>query len=262
MAPASNLRTTLYGILRQATRLGFRPRLVYDVGAANGTAELVSLFPAARHVLIEPLEEFGDELAKLRSSVAEVEIVRSAAGRREEERWIHVHSDLLGSSLYAEKEEGDVNGVARLIQVTTLDHIHRKQPVQGPCLVKIDVQGAELEVLEGAIQVLRDTEFAVIECSLFRFYEAASSMNDVIDLMRLQGFAIYDIGGLHYRPLDGALAQVDMAFVKECGIFRAHHHYATAEQRAMLNQMAVHKRRQDDATPSHRGSSARLAESR
>jgi hypothetical protein len=34
-----------------------------------------------------------------------------------------------------------------------------------------------------------------------------------------------------YRPLDGALSQFDLAFVKESGVFRQQHVYATPEQR-------------------------------
>ncbi len=42
----------------------------------------------------------------------------------------------------------------------------------------------------------------------------------------------YDVCGLAYRPLDNALAQLDIAFVREDGPFRRHHHYASAAQRS------------------------------
>jgi hypothetical protein len=48
--------------------------------------------------------------------------------------------------------------------------------------------------------------------------------------MKGLGFVVYDIFGEQFRPLDGALGQIDMAFVKENGIFRTDHAYATAEQ--------------------------------
>ena len=48
--------------------------------------------------------------------------------------------------------------------------------------------------------------------------------------MKNLGFVVYDIFGEQFRPLDGALGQIDMAFVKERGIFRTDHAYATAEQ--------------------------------
>jgi len=45
------------------------------------------------------------------------------------------------------------------------------------------------------------------------------------------GFVAYDIFGFLYRPLDNALAQTDMIFVRENGPFRATHIFATPEQR-------------------------------
>jgi hypothetical protein len=48
------------------------------------------------------------------------------------------------------------------------------------------------------------------------------------------GWVAYDVYGGHLRPLDGALAQLDMAFVKRDGRFRADARYATAEQAEAL----------------------------
>jgi hypothetical protein len=40
----------------------------------------------------------------------------------------------------------------------------------------------------------------------------------------------YDVYNGHLRPLDGALAQLDLAFVPESSPLRADQRYATAEQ--------------------------------
>jgi hypothetical protein len=50
------------------------------------------------------------------------------------------------------------------------------------------------------------------------------------------GFVVYDIMGLQYRPLDCALSQADLAFVKESGPFRRTHFYATPSQRTEQNR--------------------------
>jgi hypothetical protein len=46
--------------------------------------------------------------------------------------------------------------------------------------------------------------------------------------MKDRGFVAYDLFGAHTRPLDGALAQVDIVFVKERGRFRQSHVYGHA----------------------------------
>ncbi|MCH8192053.1 MAG: hypothetical protein IIC80_11965, partial [Chloroflexi bacterium] len=63
-----------------------------------------------------------------------------------------------------------------------------------------------------------------------------------VAFMKERGFVAYDIFGHNYRPLDGAMCQIDMAFVKEKSQFRRVHAFATKEQRAVLNTHAVRGR--------------------
>jgi hypothetical protein len=55
--------------------------------------------------------------------------------------------------------------------------------------------------------------------------------------MKERGFVLYDMLGYSYRLLDGAMSQVDLVFVKENGMFRKNHSYATREQREAQNKM-------------------------
>jgi hypothetical protein len=57
--------------------------------------------------------------------------------------------------------------------------------------------------------------------SLFPFWEGSPDLAEVVAEMRKHGFVVYDLIGRHGRPLDGALAQLDVAFVAESGRFRA-----------------------------------------
>jgi len=52
--------------------------------------------------------------------------------------------------------------------------------------------------------------------------------------MNSYAFVVYDIYEGHTRPMDGALAQIDITFVKENGLFRKSHIYTTPEQRKQL----------------------------
>ena len=70
----------------------------------------------------------------------------------------------------------------------------------------------------------------LLEVSLFRLNGANPQLGDVVCAMRDRGYVVYDIYGGHLRPLDGALAQVDLAFVRDDGRFRTSHDYATPEQ--------------------------------
>jgi hypothetical protein len=150
---------------------------------------------------------------------------------------LNVHPDLLGSSLYRETEQGsDVNGIPRQVQAIRLDQWVEEQGGMSPYLIKIDVQGAEIDVLEGGQAIFARTEVLILEVSLFRFFEHGPIFHDVLEYMKARGFVPYDFLGHQYRPIDDALSQIDVVFVKEGGMLRTIHSYATPEQRRRQNQ--------------------------
>jgi FkbM family methyltransferase len=227
---------TLRGALNHIRSLGFEPETVLDVGAAAGTDELYETFPKAFHVLIEPLEEYHPRLARVVKRYERAEIVIGAAYHTPGEVTIHVHPDLMGSSLYLEDEDSDVNGIPRRVMAVTLDHLCSARRLKGPYLIKLDVQGAELDVLRGSEQVLENSEYVVVESSLFQFFKNGPQLTEVLLFMQDRGFVVYDLLDPQYRPLDGAMSQMDLAFVKETGLFRKSHFYATREQREIQNK--------------------------
>ena len=230
-------RQTLRGSLEHSRDMGFSPGTVIDVGAANGTLELYETFPDSRHVLIDPLEENSSCLEKIVKGLPNAEYVNAAVTKQKGSVTINVHPDLHGSSLYLECEDSDVNGVPRTVPAITLDGLYEEHGLNGPFLIKIDVQGSELDVLSGAVKLLEVTDFVILEACLFGFFVGGPQFYDIVDFMKVSGFVVYDILVPLYRPLDGAMSQVDLVFVKENGLFRKYHYYATKEQRATQNEL-------------------------
>lgn len=75
-----------------------------------------------------------------------------------------------------------------------------------------------------------------MEVSFFQFFAGGPQFDDCLKFMKERGFVCYDMFGLSYRPLDGAMSQVDLAFVREESKFRKVHFYATREQRREQHQ--------------------------
>jgi FkbM family methyltransferase len=232
-------RDSLKGVLEQVKGTGFAPATVIDVGAAMGLFSTTchTFFPQAQYLLIEPLNEYLPALKKVVESIPTATYHMRAASASEHPVVLNVHDDFVGSSLYREVEEGTgVNGVPREVSAVTLDRLVIERQAPPPFMIKVDVQGAELDVLSGAATTLRHAEVVVLEVSLFQFFEGAPLFCEVVAYMKARGFAPYDVLGLQYRPIDGALSQLDVVFVKEHGLFRRIHSYATAEQRLAQNQ--------------------------
>lgn len=239
----SSRRSSFVGALRQIKDLGFTPVTIIDVGAAMGifTLQCHSVFPDSRYLLIEPLEENADFLNQVTKRIPNTEYILAVADAQSGEKTLNVHSDLVGSSLYLEKE-ANLDGTPRNVPAVTLDYICKERNASGPYLIKIDVQGAELDVLSGAKEILDKTEYVILEVSLFQFVKGGPQLYDVVTFMKSRGFVVYDMFGYHYRLLDGAMAQIDIAFVKEESIFRINHTYANPEQREKLTKSILRYR--------------------
>jgi len=203
-------------------------------GSADGTPELYTAFPRAHHLLVEPLREFEPVLKRL-SREHDAEYVLAAAGAAPGTATLKVGRDLAVTSLL---EHPDAS--RRTVPMVTVDALCRDR--LGPYVIKVDVQGAELEVMKGASEVLRRTELVVLETSLFEFYPGAPDVHAVVDFMKARGFVVYDIAGGRCRPVDGALAQVDLVFAREDGALRSSHAYVSPAQEAELQRFLARQR--------------------
>lgn len=135
-----------------------------------------------------------------------------------------------GSSLLKEETGIESDGYEIKVSTSRIDEIVEEEKLKGPFILKIDVQGAELEVLSGACSTLKYTEVIALEVSLFKLMKDAPDFYEIINYMKKNGFVAYDILRGFYWPLDNALGQVDIVFVKEEGRFRRDHRYASKNQ--------------------------------
>ena len=214
--------------LALVAKQGMSIATVVDVGVAHGTPPLYRAFPNARFVLVEPVVENKAMLQRAMASLNH-EIVWAAAGAANGQAVINVHDDLSGSSLLRQAEGAAADGTPRTIPVVRLDSILREPPAR-PCLVKIDTQGTELEVVDGLGDRLRDVDVFIVETSMFKFRDGAAEIADVVIRFKELGFVIYDILEGHMRSLDGALAQVDLVFVPADSALRRDARFFSDEQ--------------------------------
>ena len=193
--------------------LGMTFETVIDVGVATGTPEIYRAFPNATYFLVEPLTEFEGVLKELQQTLS-AHYFAAAAGAVNGETTINVHGHLSGSSLLRQAEGPLLDGAPRIIPVRRLDGLLPADVVQ-PCLLKIDTQGTELEVVEGLGTRIDSIDVMLIETSLLPFREGTAQLFDVVADLKARGFVVYDVIGGHCRALDNALAQVDLVLIPE-----------------------------------------------
>jgi FkbM family methyltransferase len=132
--------------LQQVLMKGISVDTVIDIRASDGcwTLECLKVLPQANYFLVEPLAEHRPRLMKLTAANPAVSIWNGLLGKKTDVVGLHVHGDqssILGSSEYA-------GGEIRRIEARPLDAFLASGQLRGRLLIKLDVQGVELMVLE------------------------------------------------------------------------------------------------------------------
>lgn len=100
--------------------------------------------------------------------------------------------------------------------MVTLDGLLESTGFGSPDLIKLDVQGYELEVLKGATMALQSAAFVLLEVSTWQYNQGSPLIDEVLHWMRDAGFMAFDVVELSRRH-DGQLVQVDILFARRDG---------------------------------------------
>jgi FkbM family methyltransferase len=195
---------------RHLLHKGFHPTTCIDVGVAHGTFPIYEAFPNSKHLLIEPLAEYEPEI-KIIMKKYECYYEQAAAGSTPGTLKINVKEQITGSSMYCEHAGVD-QGTLREVRMVTLDRLCKERNLSGPYLVKIDVEGAEMEVVKGGREIICETLAFILEITFVARLVDAPEAAEIIRFMAARDFVLYDIFDLRTRD-DGTLFQADAIFV-------------------------------------------------
>ena len=193
-----------------------------DVGANRGQFALSVLAEHAGTVVIsfEPLDGPADIFEGLVSELALNDLVtihRVALGDRVEIAEMHISRSDDSSSLLSIGQEQIKNfpGTEELttasVPVSTLDSCLATESMVGPVLLKLDVQGAELQVLAGATKVLPLIDHVYVEVSFREFYDGQPLAGEIVRYLDQHGFSLASIGDVAMDSA-GAALQADLLF--------------------------------------------------
>jgi FkbM family methyltransferase len=201
--------------LTRLKSLGFAPRVIYDVGAYRGgwTRLAAEVFPDAQFVLFEANRDHAGELA----ATGRRHVIAALGGEDGGARVLHVprRGDVTGASLYVENTThyADANLQVRDVETARLDTLITRENLPAPDLIKIDVQGAELEVLAGAAETLSGATALIVEVSFVDYNKGGPLIADVIAAVDRLEFKCADLCEVHRNERNFVL-QLDLLLVR------------------------------------------------
>jgi len=211
VADRGSIARSMQTSLDVSIRLGLNPSTVIDVGVAYGTSELYKSFPRSRFVLIEPIKEWDSHLQRMMRD-RHVDFVWAMAGDVEGFADINIQLDLSSSSPLRELIPDREPMAVRRVPVVRVDQLCLDLQAKPNYLLKIDVQGAEMSVLQGSEGILSKTEMIIAEVCLQELFEGGAVLSDIFKWLDAHDFRIFDVFGSTISP-DGTLWQLDIAAV-------------------------------------------------
>lgn len=204
---------------------GLMPNMVFDVGAFRGEFAVAALevWPETRVACFEPLRHGRAEIKKLQTRFPRIDLHETLVGAAAAAS-VPLHVRNSSTSLLRDSDS-DKYPVEHL-PVTTLDEaIASHYNGRPPELLKLDVQGYELEVLKGSERSLSGMRAILSEVNLLDLHENVPLLDEIVGWLAKRNFVAYDICGLTRRPLDRALWQADFIFVHRDDPLRANKGY-------------------------------------
>lgn len=173
-------------------------RTVLDVGANRGQFALVAArrFPGVALYCFEPLPAPRRTLERALARHRDLTVIDHAAAAESAEAEFLISRADDSSSLLPVTEVQTRNfpgtEAVRRIMVRTapLDQLVDAECLTRPVLLKIDVQGTELEVLRGAKDVLDTVDSVLVECSFVELYVGQALTGEIVVFLHDRGFAL------------------------------------------------------------------------
>ncbi len=220
-APRRSLSSA--AIVGRVKAMGIAPATILDVGANRGqfTSACLGYFPDAYIIAFEAIPELCNDLEALFGPYPKVRVMATALGSRRERRRFQVNEYSPSSSflpLSQRHQEAYAHATKTNdieVDIMPLDEAVEVAALAAPILLKLDVQGFEMEVLKGARDTLARVDHVLLETSFHRMYEGEPLFDDYARFLGERGFRSLGPVGFLPDPSSGVINQMDMVFARD-----------------------------------------------
>lgn len=195
-------------------------KTVVDIGANRGQFALAArIISGAKVLSFEPLPQAADIFKKIFADDPGVKLHEAAIGNCSGRKLIHLSARDDSSSLLeiGEAQCDSFPGTHEVgtleVRVGTLDEFCGSEEIIRPAMLKLDVQGFELQALEGCKSLIGNFDYVYCECSFIELYKGQKLACEIIDYLRIDGFCLMGIYNPSY-DCEGNCIQADLMFRK------------------------------------------------
>ena len=211
---------TSFKMISDLAKQGIAPGTVIDVGANVGQFAIASVmtWPGVKVHSFEPVPETVSILKKNVSKLPNVRVYPVALGEREGECSFHVNSHSHSSSILSLAQSHRAafpeacETRTMMVELTTLNKVYADIELTPPVLLKLDVQGYEVQTLKGGQRTLQRCDYVILEASFKPMYEGEVPFTGVLATMERWGFEFLRPVGWLTDPSSGEVLQVDAFF--------------------------------------------------
>ncbi|QCO55924.1 FkbM family methyltransferase [Pseudorhodobacter turbinis] len=179
-------------------RYALMPDVVFDVGVDLGTPFLYEAFPDTSFVLVDPRAESRAVLKDV-NTPKKAQFFETALGRTQGRMTLNIpfsdkgeHGAMASLSTRTDRISSSFTRMeTREVSVTTLDMLAADFP--GRVGLKIDTEGFEDEVLAGATETLKRTDFVILELSLTQRFSSIAPPSQIITRLAAAGLEFRDV---------------------------------------------------------------------
>ena len=209
-------------LLIDKTRISKEEYVVVDVGAFHGyfAQEIIDKVPNVNITMMEA----NPHCEKYLKEIGKEYHIAVLSDKKKEKQSFYIrkgYETCTGASLYKENTEEYEDASVLEVNTSTLDE-YELYP-NGIDLLKIDVQGSELDVLKGSINTLTRVKNILVECSISEYNEGGAKKKEIIEYLDSQGFYPNEIIGEHWldkgRRVNGkevnGMNQIDILFTHD-----------------------------------------------
>jgi|GEM_PF-1618428 len=194
--------------------------LILDIGGGNGETAMMfsAAFPQTQIMILEPVKKNQESITPLLGAHPNLVLIPKAAGSQASTQKIFIGRNKHTSSFYEMESDRESKLFSHAIEITESEEVEvirldeLVSPAQSISIMKMDIQGSELEALKGAAGILKRTSVIVLEVNNHDHYKGAPKYNEIDSYLCDQGFELFDILPSTYD--NGKLKEWDVIYRK------------------------------------------------